>query len=326
MTLKNEVTKRKEQLGIADAFSDFYTEDLGMLEIMHYAKLLAETDCNILITGETGTGKELFAEAIHRMSKRKNSNLVRLNINAIPKNLIESTLFGAKKGAYSGAVSDSLGHFHEANRGTIFLDEIGDLELCCQVKLLRVIEKKEFFPVGSNKVEKSDFRLITATNKDLDQDIQTKKFREDLYFRLSVGHIKLPPLRERANDITVMAQHFLRELCKKNGVKRRFTPDALYQLQAYKFPGNVRELRHLIEFAFYKSAQEDIGNDCLKFIEKTDRCTSINETQLITLEELKMRHIETMVKIHKTRKNAADALGISVRQLYKYLEKYNLSA
>ena len=312
-----------KELSIPDAFENFLTNDHGVIKLMHYARLLAGTDCNILITGETGTGKELFANAIHRLSHRREKRFVGLNINAIPEKLIESALFGHKKGAFTGAVCDQEGHFTEADEGTLFLDEIGDLPICVQIKLLRAIEDKKFFPVGSNKEIQSDFRLIAATNRNLNKDVENAKFRSDLYFRLSVGCIDLPPLRDRGNDITMIAQKLLGNLCKKNRIKRRFTPEALYRLQAYDFPGNYRELRNLVEYSFYKSVHEEITDDCLEFRLGPENTSSITETRLITLEELKLKHIETMVKIHRTRKGAARALGISVRQLYKYLDKIN---
>ncbi len=219
----------------------------------HVAELInqvAETDTTILITGETGTGKGLVASEIHQRSRRKNGPFIRVNCGAIPENLIESELFGHEKGSFTGAISTRKGKFEEANRGTIFLDEIGELSLSAQVKLLKVLEDREVTRIGSNKPIKVDVRIIAATNKNLEKEVEKGNFRLDLLYRLNIFPIHLPPLRERGSDIILLADYFVQVLSEKLGKKiKRIDSSAIDLMMSYHWPGNVRELQNCIERA-----------------------------------------------------------------------------
>ncbi|MHB2153774.1 sigma-54-dependent transcriptional regulator [Calditrichota bacterium GD2] len=216
--------------------------------VINTIEQVAALNAKVLITGETGTGKELVARAIHLTSNRSSGPFIKLNCAAIPTHLLESELFGHKKGAFTGATYEQLGKFQAANGGTLFLDEIGDMDLALQAKLLHVLQDNEFMMVGSNKYVKVDIRIIAATNQNLFQLIKEGKFREDLYHRLNVFNIKIPPLRERPEDIEPLARHFLREFADTYNKKIiDFTPQALDELKRYSWPGNVRELRNVIE-------------------------------------------------------------------------------
>lgn len=219
-----------------------------MLEVYKLIQKVAPTDCTVLIIGESGTGKDLTAKAIHENSRRKNEKFFAIDISTLSSTLLESELFGHKKGAFTGAVSDKQGIFEVADQGTIFLDEIGNLSPEVQSRLLRILQFKEFMPVGSTTVKKADVRLIFATNQNLKQLVTEGKFREDLYYRLNVFPIKLPPLRERKEDIPELVTHFLKKYCTSiNKSIPTITPDALEILTNYHWPGNVRELEHTIE-------------------------------------------------------------------------------
>lgn len=222
----------------------------GMQEIFELLPVLAATDATVLITGETGTGKDLLAEAIHRASKRAQYPFIKVNCGAIPESLLESELFGHKRGAFTGAHSDKPGMFRLAQGGTIFLTEIGDLPLPLQVKLLTVLDDREFFPLGSTSKTNVDVRIITGTHRDLKQLVHDGGFREDLFYRLNVLRAHLPPLRERGDDIKLLLDHFLGEIstCVKKNIKG-FTKKAYEALEKYDFPGNIRELRNIVEFA-----------------------------------------------------------------------------
>lgn len=211
---------------------------------------VAVSDISVLIYGESGVGKEVFARAIHGYSKRSSKPLISVNCGAIPEGLMESELFGHKKGSFTGAIDGRKGYFEIADGGTLFLDEIGETPLTTQVKLLRVIEMKEYIKVGAETVSKTDVRLITATNQDLQQLVNARKFREDLYFRLKAVTVQLPPLRKRKEDIDLLAEHFLQSYCNANEIHPpQLTNDAIMVLREYNWPGNVRELKNTIETA-----------------------------------------------------------------------------
>ncbi|UOD34391.1 sigma-54-dependent Fis family transcriptional regulator [Deferribacteraceae bacterium V6Fe1] len=209
---------------------------------------IAQTNARVLITGENGTGKEHVARLIHLLSKRSNKRFVEINCSAIPSELMESEMFGYEAGAFTGALNDKIGLFEAADKGTIFLDEIGDMDINLQAKLLRVLETGEFTRVGSIKTIKSDFRLITATNKNLEDEIAANNFREDLYYRISVVPIHVPPLRERKMDIPVLIEHFINEACVTNGIeKKTIDKELLDKMINYSWPGNVRQLKNAVE-------------------------------------------------------------------------------
>lgn len=217
-------------------------------ELNETIKQVAPTDISVLITGESGTGKEVVANLIHSQSKRKDKSLITVNCGAIPEGIIESELFGHKKGAFTGAIEDRQGYFEMADRGTIFLDEIGDMPLLTQVKILRVLESGEFMRVGGNRIIKVNVRVIAATNKDLAKEVLEKNFREDLYFRLKSINLHIPPLRERKSDIPILIDHFSLGFCKKNNMKFfGIDENAMQFLTNYHWSGNARELKNFIE-------------------------------------------------------------------------------
>jgi len=225
----------------------------------------APTDLNVLITGETGTGKEVFANAIHGLSKRNKHPLIKVNCAAIPETLLESELFGHEKGAYTGAIEQRKGFFEVADNGTIFLDEIGEMPLGTQVKLLRVLESGEFSRLGSTYVKKVNVRVITATNRNLEQEIQNGLFRHDLFYRLKNVQIKLPSLREHPEDIPLLADFFARRVCEKNNIEYRGISDESFNtLKSLPFPGNIRELKNLIETVFTLERIEYLTNSVLR--------------------------------------------------------------
>jgi len=230
---------------------DIITCSSNMEELLGHAKLLSKGDTSVFIHGESGTGKELLAKAIHDASTRHDNNFVAVNCAAIPENLLESELFGHTKGAFTGATANYDGLFQAANAGTIFLDEIGDMPLNLQVKLLRVLQERQVRPVGSTKSIPVDVRIISATHCDIDKEMETGNFREDLYYRLNVVTLEIPNLCERREDIPLLAKHFLKELTEQTGKKvKSFAPDALELLMTAKWPGNVRQLKNVVEQSF----------------------------------------------------------------------------
>jgi len=300
------------------AFNNFITGDQSLIKLMDYALKIAVMDCNILITGESGSGKGIFAKTIHNNSLRKHNSFISINVNTIPEQLFESSLFGFKKGSFTGADKDSEGFLHSANNGTLFLDEIGDLDTAKQVKLLKVIEEKEFFRVGSTKAESSNFRLITATNKNLFEEMKAGRFRQDLYYRIKSSHIHIPPLRERGKDIIVVANTLMAILNKSNNLSKKINSDALVNLLNYEFRGNFREIQHIIEKAYFKSDNIEITTNDFEFDENK---TNNNPNEILSHDENKIRHIKNILKVSRTKNEAAKKLGISRTLLYKYLKK-----
>ena len=232
-----------------DTFESVTGASVRMREIFATLEKVAPSELTVLVTGETGTGKEMIARGIHQASPRKSKPFVVLDCGAIPKDLIESTLFGHEKGSFTGAVAQHQGCFEQAHGGSIFLDEIGELDINLQPKLLRVLENRELKRVGGDRVIKIDVRVVAATNRDLRQMVNAGTFREDLYFRLSVIHVELPPLRERKEDIPALADVFLREIAQRRNMSMAFAGDAVQTLQGHSWPGNVRELKNVVERA-----------------------------------------------------------------------------
>jgi len=259
--LRKEVEVLKEQ--VVKKHVDFSKFIIGKSEqiakICGLIEKASKTNITVSITGETGSGKEVVAKAIHYNSDRSKKPFVAVNVAAIPRELIESELFGHEKGAFTGAVTRRIGKFEEANSGTLFLDEIGELDINLQAKLLRVLQEREVVRVGGNEVTKINCRIIVATHKNLLEEVQNKTFREDLYYRLIGLPIHIPPLRERGNDIIILAKHFMDLFCKENNVaKKTLSPEAQQKLLVYPFPGNVRELRSVIELAIVMADGEMI--------------------------------------------------------------------
>jgi len=237
---------------------------------------IAPTDISVLITGESGTGKELVAKAVHIQSKRHNAPLITVNCGAIPEGILESELFGHEKGSFTGAVGPRKGYFELADTGSIFLDEIGELPPSIQVKLLRVLEEREFLRVGGTELHKVDIRFIAATNKDLEQEVKKGNFREDLYYRLNAIHIEVPSLRERREDIRILAPKFAADFSRENLIEfEGFTDGALFQMEEYKWPGNIRELKNLVEKLIIlergKEINEQILEKYIKYREPLDK-------------------------------------------------------
>ncbi|OHB49742.1 MAG: sigma-54-dependent Fis family transcriptional regulator [Planctomycetes bacterium GWF2_39_10] len=298
-------------------------------KILNVVNQISATTATILITGESGTGKELISKIIHNNSPRKNNPLVILNAAAIPENLLESELFGHEKGSFTGAIYQRKGKFEYAHHGTLFLDEIGDMPLSTQVKLLRVIEDGIITRVGSNESIEVDVRLIAATNQDLEKLIKEGKFREDLYFRLNVVSIKLPPLRERKEDIPLLIDVFLREFLQThNKTISYISPEARKILCNYPWPGNVRELKNCIESMVVVGTKntldiEDIPEHILQRSDKTPASPSLLGG--ITMEEAERELIKnTLATVGGNREEAAKMLGIGERTLYRKLDRYGL--
>ena len=248
-----------------DTFESVTGSSVRMREIFATLEKVAPSELTVLVTGETGTGKEMIARGIHQASTRKNKPFVVLDCGAIPKDLIESTLFGHEKGSFTGAVAQHQGCFEQAHGGTIFLDEIGELDINLQPKLLRVLENRELKRVGGDRVIKIDVRVVAATNRDLRQMVNQGTFREDLYFRLSVIHVELPPLRERREDVPALADVFLREIGARRGMAMSFGSDAVQALQGHSWPGNVRELKNVVERAASLAESASVQRSDLMF-------------------------------------------------------------
>ncbi|HPL64864.1 MAG TPA: sigma-54 dependent transcriptional regulator [Syntrophales bacterium] len=258
--LKEENTSLKGQLRRKYDFGNMIGYSDNMKQIFDTIEKVAASDSTVIIYGESGTGKELVAKAIHFNSERSNYPLVAVNCGAIPEELLESELFGHEKGAFTGATRSRMGRFELAHGGTIFLDEIGDMSPALQVKVLRVLQEKQFERIGGVKTIQVDVRIIAATNQDLEQAITEKRFREDLFYRLNVIPIHLPPLRERKVDIPILANHFLNKFCKmKRRSEKRISPECMNLLIRYAWPGNVRELENLIEMLVVMKEDDEIG-------------------------------------------------------------------
>jgi two-component system response regulator AtoC len=314
-TLRREVQKkysfRESILGESQAIKTVY--DL-------IDKALA-TNITVIISGETGTGKELVAKAIHYNSKRKDKSFVTVNVAAIPSELIESELFGHEKGAFTGAAYRRIGRFEEADGGTLFLDEIGEMELNLQAKLLRVLQEKEIVRIGSNKPVKTDCRIVVATNKNLKDEVKKGNFREDLYYRLFGLTIELPPLRERANDILILAGYFIGKFCEENSIPlKKLSVQSQKKLMNYTFPGNVRELKSVIELAVTISASDEIEPVDL-VVDRGDPLSEIASDNL-TLREYTVKIIKaTLKKNNNDIRLAAEKLDIGISTIYRILKE-----
>jgi DNA-binding NtrC family response regulator len=243
----------------------FYGESPEVEELISTIQMVAPTDLSVLIIGESGTGKEVVANAIHSMSKRSSKPMLSVNCGAIPEGILESELFGHEKGSFTGAIGQKKGYFELADKGTILLDEIGEMPLNTQVKLLRVLESAEFMRVGGSEIQKVDVRIIAATNRDLESAVQSNEFRRDLYFRLKAITIHIPPLRSRKTDIPILVRKFAEEYVEKNNIRfKGFAPEAIDQLVNYNWPGNVRELRNFVETAIILNRGEIVHSSYVR--------------------------------------------------------------
>ncbi len=299
-----------------------------MQEVLSLVRRVAGSDATVLIRGESGTGKELIAKAIHYASPRASGPLVRVNCAALPENLMESELFGHEKGAFTGAVATRKGRFETADGGSLFLDEIGDLPLHLQIKLLRVLQEREIERVGSSRPIAVNVRVLAATHRDLEALIRDGRFRDDLYYRVNVVTITLPPLRERREDLPLFIDHFVRRFAEKNGkTLRGLTREARETLLRYDYPGNVRELENVIERAVVLTRDEVIGLEDLPLsVEEPEQETVEGVSLPAAVEGLERRMVrEAMTRAEGVQTRAADLLGISERVLRYKLKKYGLT-
>jgi len=302
-----------------------------MKELFEIIAMSAPSDATILILGESGTGKELIANAIHQNSGRRDKPFIKINCAALPENLLESELFGHEKGAFTGALSKRQGRFELADGGTLFLDEIGDMTISTQSKILRVLQEGEFERVGGEKTIKISVRIIAATNKDLELEVDEGNFRKDLYFRLSVVPIILPPLRQRKEDIPELAEHFLSKYARKNNrLIRGFAPEVIDQLMRYNWPGNIRELENVIERAVIMSRGELITTDALPgSLKSSEPNSDKQDVEVFAGRPIKEVERELIINtLQSTNKNisrAAELLGISRRTLHNKIKEYDIS-
>ncbi len=303
----------------------------GLMEVLSTVARIARTNASVLITGESGTGKELIAEAIHINSQRVKESFVKVNLGGISQSLFESEMFGHKKGAFTDATSDRIGRFEMANKGTIFLDEIGDLDLSCQVKLLRVLQDQTFEVLGDSRPRKTDIRVVSATNADLRKMVVERKFREDLFYRINLITVKLPALRERREDIPLLVRHFADRQAEMNKLPRTdFSTDALSFLSRLPYPGNIRELKNLVERTILVSGKSflDASDFELQYqhIEEPVKVTEDSSLAGMTLDEIERQTILQALDRHKGNlSQVALTLGISRAALYRRLEKYNIT-
>jgi DNA-binding NtrC family response regulator len=325
--LIREVEHLRGKIGLESGSHNIIGRSKPMRDLFHLIERVANSNTTILIYGESGTGKELIARAVHQQSPRRDRPFVAIDCGALPETLLESELFGHVRGSFTGAVSNKKGLFEDADGGTLLLDEIGDTTPAFQSKLLRVLQEGEIRPVGGNKTIKVDVRVIAATNKDLKKNVERKTFREDLYYRLAVVPVVVPPLRHRREDIPLLANHFIKKYCERNQLEsKRISPKALKLLVESPWPGNVRELENVIERAVLMSAGPEISAEAL-FMEPSmdqpdDGLPEVIRTATETVEKEKITEATRKAKGNRSR--AAKLLGISRATLYNKLKRYNL--
>lgn len=306
----------------------------ALRDVLETVKRIAPTHASVLITGESGTGKELIAEALHRLSLRASAPFVKVNLGGISQSLFESEMFGHKKGAFTDAYSDRTGRFQLADKGTIFLDEIGDLDMNCQVKLLRVLQDQTFEVLGESRPRRTDVRVVCATNRNLKQMVAEHTFREDLYYRISLIPVHLPPLRERVADIPLLAAHFARSISEQSHTAPAFfTPAALDYLQRLPYPGNIRELKNLVERVILMSGKIELDETDVQAVQEGGMACgaamagaggkAAGSSGLTPLERLEKAEVErVLVECENNISRAAKMLGMSRAALYRRLEKY----
>jgi len=316
-----EVPEKAIKNDIFDISKALIGESPAMQKIVKLIEKAASTQINVSITGETGTGKEVVAKAIHCTSGRNKAPYVAINVAAIPSELLESELFGHEKGAFTGAMAKRIGKFEEANKGTLFLDEIGELDMSLQAKLLRVLQEREVVRLGTNVAQKIDVRIIVATHKNLADEVKKGNFREDLYYRLLGFPIALPPLRERGNDLFILSKHFLEEFCSENKLEAKtLSASAKEKLRKYAFPGNVRELKSVIELSAVLSDEKEITEDDISF-----NSSSLVEDFLaneMTLEGYTQKIIQYFLKKYDNNVVlTAQKLGVGKTTLYRMIQE-----
>ncbi len=329
-------TQIKKNIKLKKEFKKIIGENKELKKILFMAQKVSKTNSTIMIKGESGTGKELLSNAIHNASDRNEEPFISINCSAIPKDLMESEFFGYEKGAFTGANKRKIGKFEYANKGTIFLDEIGDMPLELQTKLLRVLQEREIERVGGNETIKIDLRIIAATNRDLEQMVKNKEFREDLYYRLNVIPMNLPSLKERKEDIPLLVEHFNKELSKKYDLKKiKLTNDSLNMFINYSWPGNIRELQNIIERLLVLNEGEEISIKDLpqelsniyeyKNHKEIDDIINIKLNGVMpTFKEYEKEIIKKAMKKYKTCNKAAKALGLTNKTVSAKVQKYNI--
>ena len=325
--LLKENSALKDELGMAAGASPLIFASESFREVHEMALLVAQSDSNVVVLGESGTGKELIAGLIHANSPRSAERFLTINCAALSETLLESQLFGHVRGAFTGAISHQKGLLEAANNGTLFLDEVAEMSPAIQAKLLRVLQQGDFIPVGDTKSKTVDIRFLAATNKDLEEEVRQKRFREDLYFRLNVISIYLPPLRERSEDVELLARHFLK---KHAGRMKRdisgFTPEALQLLKSYHWPGNVRELENAIERAAILTRGALIMAETLPVWRSSPAAEPPRlEKRLVSLETVEREHILHVLKAAgNNNSRAAKILDIARRTLDRKIEEFGL--
>ncbi|MBW2518274.1 MAG: sigma-54-dependent Fis family transcriptional regulator [Deltaproteobacteria bacterium] len=307
-------------------FANIVAEDEAMALVFHQVEAVAGTDYSVVIHGESGTGKEMLARVIHKLSNRADAPFYAVNMASFSKTIFEDEFFGHAKGAYTDAGNEKMGFFEAANSGTLFLDEITELDPSLQGKLLRVIEERELYRLGSTEIRNVDVRIIAATNKDINEEILKGKFRADLYYRINMYNINVPPLRDRKKDILPIARHFLKTHALANDKDiRSLSPDLEQRLMQYSFPGNVRELENIIAAAVLLEKSNILTMAATLNLLPYEGPERRKTVELLTLEELEKRHIEKVLRITGgNRPKAAKILGVNVSTVYRKIEKYNL--
>ena len=319
----------KEELQTAHNCADFIGDCPCIQKIFRLVQLVSGSDSTVLVLGETGTGKELVARAIHNKSPRKGKSMIKVNCAALPANLIESELFGHERGSFTGAIERRIGKFELAGGGTIFLDEIGEMPLELQVKLLRVLQEKEIERIGGRTTIKVDTRIIAATNRDLEKEVWEGRFRSDLYYRLNIFPIPLPPLRERKEDIPLLASHFINKLAKKTGKKiEAVSNKVLDELIRYDWPGNIREMEHLIERSMLLTTGTTISHIDLPSPRTTPLPTAPANVPLKTIDEIERDHILAIIKYCGGQASgpggAAEILGVPNSTLHSKMKRLGI--
>ncbi len=311
-------------------FENIIGKSDAMEQVYRVMEKVARTDSSVLVTGESGTGKELVARAIHFSSERANARFLPINCGALPENLLESELFGYKRGAFTGASQDKPGLLKAADGGTVFFDEIGEMPLTLQVKLLRALQEREAYPLGSNEPVRFDVRVICATNRDLEREVKAGRFREELLYRINVITISLPALRERRDDLPLLADYFIHKYEKAvNRAPMRFSRGAMRAMMTYPWPGNVRELENAVERAVILAETNVIHSHDLPEKVRHTPAGGLSELEGsgLTLEELEREHIKrVLVKVKGDKVKAAKALGVHLSTLYRKVQRYRLEA
>ena len=324
--LAKRVNHLEKRLENRSSFAAIIGESIAIRQAIDLAKKVAVSDTTVLLTGETGTGKEVFANAIHNESPRQKEHFVAVNCSAFSKELLESELFGHKAGSFTGAIRDKQGLFEEANRGTLFLDELGEMPLDLQAKLLRVLETGEFHKVGESKTSKTNVRIIAATNRQLKDEVEKAHFREDLFYRISTFQIQLPPLRDRLDDLDLFCQHFLPYFCHKT--KKRihgYSKEFIGALKNHAWNGNIRELKNIIERAVILCEEEQLQKEHLPIEFQPNSSKNNKQLSAFDLASAEKVHIQKVLNYTQGNKTkTAELLGIALTTLYRKLEEFGM--